>query len=120
MSFELIFLGLFFGVIAYFIYSIVRHRGFKGARFGAEVLSSVGEVSGSKRGLMSQKLKVHILGGASSADRSVGIELRASAPGAWSMTPIRLSTSEARQLAALLERAVALSHSSQSPSLNDP
>ena len=115
MSLELIFLALFLGVIAYFIYSIVRHRGFKGAMFGAEVLSSVGEVSSPKRGLMSQKLKVHILGGDNPANRSVGLELTSSGPGSWSMTPIRLSTSEAKKLIVLLEEAVARGVGSQLP-----
>jgi hypothetical protein len=107
MSFEVIFFALFFCVIAYFAYSIIRHRGFKGAMFGATVLSSVGEVSSPKRGFMSQKLKVHILGGESPTDRSVGLELTSSGPGSWSMTPIRLSTSEAKRLIALLEEAIA-------------
>jgi len=111
MSFEVIFFALFFCVIAYFVYSIIRHRGFKGAMFGATVLSSVGEVSSPKRGLMSQKLKVHILGGESPTDRWVGLELTSSAPGSWSMTPIRLSA-ETRKLIALLEEAIARAPSS--------
>ena len=106
MSFELIFLGLFFGVIAYFIYSIVRHRGFKGAMFGAPVVSSLGEVASVKRGLLSQKLKVHVLAGDSPVDWSVGLELTSSAPGAWSMTPIRLAPSEVQTLIGLLEKAL--------------
>ena len=112
MSFEVLFFALFFGVIAYFTYSIIRHRGFKGALFGAAVLSSVGEVVSPKRGFMSQKLKVHILGSESPTDRSVGLELTSSGPGSWSMTPIRLSTSEARKLIALLEEAIARGPSS--------
>jgi hypothetical protein len=113
MSFELlVFFIFFFAVIAYFGYSIIRHRGFKGALFGATVLSTVGEVEGQKRSFVSQKVKVHILGGESPADRSVGLELTSSAPGSWSMTPIRLSMSEARSLITLLEKAIALSPSS--------
>jgi len=106
MSFDVIFFALFFCVIAYFGYSIIRHRGFKGAMFGATVLSSVGEVSSPKRGFMSQKLKVHILSGESPTETSVGLELTSSGPGSWSMTPIRLTTSEARRLIALLEEAI--------------
>lgn len=112
MNFEVIFFALFGSVIAYFIYSIIRHRGFKGAMFGAAVLSSVGEVASVKRGFMSQKLKVHILGGESPTDISVGLELTTSGPGSWSMTPIRLSTSETRKLIVLLEEAVARGPSS--------
>ena len=58
MKFEYIFFGLFFSFIAYFGYSMIRHGGLRGALFGAKVLHTVGEVSSSKRGLMSQKLKV--------------------------------------------------------------
>lgn len=112
MNFEVIFFALFFCVVAYFVYSIIRHRGFKGAMFGATVLSSVGEVSSPKRGFMSQKLKVHILGGESPTDRSVGLELTSSGPGSWSTTPIRLSTSEARRLISLIEEAIARGPSS--------
>ena len=109
MSFDVVLFALFFAAIAYLGYSIIRHRGFKGAMFGATVLSSVGEVAAQKRGFMSQKVKVHILGGDSPTDRSVGLELTSSAPGSWSMTPIRLSMPEARSLIGLLEKAISLS-----------
>ena len=106
MKFEYIFFGLFFSFVAYFGYSMIRHGGFKGALFGAKILSSVGEVCSSKRGLLSQKLRVHILDGGDAIDRSVGLELTSSAPGAWSTTPITLSNSEARKLISLLEEAI--------------
>ncbi len=106
MTFEMIFFAVFFGIVAYFAYSAIRHGGFKGALFGAKILSSVGEISCAKRGLMSQKLKVHILDSDDPVDRSVGLELTSSGPGAWSMTPINLSSSEARRLISLLEEAI--------------
>jgi hypothetical protein len=105
VKFEYIFFGLFFSFVAYFGYSMIRHGGLRGALFGAKVLRTVGEVSSSKRGLMSQKLKVHILDAESSVEGAVGIELTSSAPGSWSTTPIRLSNSEARNLIELLELA---------------
>ena len=106
MSFEIIFFGLFFSVVAYFVYSMIRHGGFKGAMFGAKILSSVGEVRSPKRGLMSQKLKVHILDSDDFAERSVGLELTSSGPGSWSTTPIKLPNSEVRRLISLLEEAI--------------
>jgi len=112
MDFEVVFFTLFFCVAAYFGYAVIRHRGFKGAMFGATVLSSVGEVSGAKRFFISQKIKVHILGGESPTDRSVGLEFTSSGPGSWSMTPLRLSTSETRRLISLLEEAIARGFSS--------
>jgi hypothetical protein len=105
MDDDLIFYAIFGSVLAYFAYSVVRHRGFKAAMFGAKIVSSVGQVSVKRRGLISQKLRVHILGGGA-ADRAVGLELSSSAPGAWSMTPISLSVSEAAELVALLEEAL--------------
>ncbi len=106
MDSELVFFAIFFGIIAYFGYSTIRHGGFKGAMFGAKILSSVGEVSSTKRGLMSQKLKVHILDDDDPAGRSVGLELTSSGPGSWSTTPINLSRSEVRRLISLLEAAI--------------
>ena len=105
VKFEYIFFGLFFSFIAYFGYSMIRHGGLRGALFGAKVLHTVGEVSSAKRGLMSQKLKVHILDTQTSAEGAVGIELTSSGPGSWSTTPIRLSNSEAQKLIQLLEQA---------------
>ena len=106
MTFEMIFFAVFFSIVAYFASSVIRHGGFKGAMFGAKILSSVGEISLAKRGLVSQKLRVHILDSDDPADRSVGLELKSSGPGAWSMTPIGLSSSEARRLISLLEEAI--------------
>ena len=105
MKFEYIFFGLFFSFVAYFGYSMIRHGGLRGALFGAKVLHTVGEVSSSKRGLMSQKLKVHVLDAKISEQGAVGIELTSTAPGSWSTTPIRLSNSEAQKLLQLLEQA---------------
>jgi hypothetical protein len=48
--------------------------------FGAKVVSSVGEVRSSKRGLMSQKLKVHALRTDSPATPYVGMELSSPDP----------------------------------------
>ena len=106
MDAEILFLAIFVGVLLYFAYSIIRNRGFRGAMFGAPVVSSLGEVSIARRGFGSQKLKVHILGGESPSDRSVGLELTSFGPGSFSMTPIRLSLAEVRTLIGLLEKAI--------------
>lgn len=106
MQFEAIFFAVFACVAGYFIFNMIRHGGFRGAMFGARILSSVGEVQSSKRGLISQKLKVHVLDGGSMASPAVGIELTSSAPGSWSTTPITLSGADVRELISLLERAL--------------
>lgn len=102
---ENIFFVVFGCVVAYGIFSVFRHGSFKGAMFGARVVSFVGEVSGPKRGVMSQKLKVHVLDAEGPADPAVGIELTSSGPGSWSMTPISLTSSDAQRLIRLLEQA---------------
>jgi len=96
----------FVGFTGVFLYSTIRNRGFKGAVFGAPIASSLGEVSLMKRSLVSQKLKVHILGDASST-QFVGLELRSSGLGVFSMMPLRLTREQALAVITLLERAVA-------------
>lgn len=105
VNFETVFIAILASVVAYFLFSIFRHGGFKGAMFGARVLGQVGEVSAPRRGFMSQKLKVHVLEAADPSGPAIGIELSSSGPGAWSMTPVSLTSSDARQLVRLLEQA---------------
>lgn len=106
MDFDFVFLAVFACVAGYVVFSMVRHGGFRGMLFGARVLSSVGEVKCSKRGLMSQKLKVHVLHSDDPATPAVGLEVTSSAPGSWSTSPIKLSGADVRELITLLERAL--------------
>lgn len=107
MSFEYIFLAGFIGVLGYFVYRIIRYKGFKGAMFGAEILETFGEVSGSKSGFVSVSLKVHALSGPDALHSLVGLEVVARSGLSYQMSPMTLERSEAQKLISLLERAVA-------------
>jgi len=106
VSFEVVFFIVFGAIASYFLYSVIRHGGLRGAIFGAKISSSIGEVSGYKRGLVSQKLKVHLLETDDHAAPRVGIELTSSAPGSWNTVPIRLSDDGVRELISLLEQSL--------------
>ena len=98
---------LFFGAIAvYMLFGIVRHRGFKAAMFGARIDETVGQITASGRGFVTQKVSVHVLGAKDTFEHKVGLELSQSAVLAWSMNPVTLSIDEARQLIDLLNQAV--------------
>lgn len=98
-----VFIGL---IAAYFLYSVIRHGGITGAIFGGKISSSIGEVSAYKRGLLSQKLKVHVLETDDPAAPRVGIQLTSSAPGSWNTVPIRLSDDGVRELISLLKQSL--------------
>jgi F420-0:gamma-glutamyl ligase-like protein len=99
----LLFLAAF---VAFAVFGIVRHGGFKGALFGARISVTVGEVEMARSGLVRQRVRVHVLEGKESVERRVGLELTQSAVLAWSMTPVSLSLDEARRLSELLSEAI--------------
>jgi hypothetical protein len=106
VNFEVVFFIVFGAVVAYFLYSMFRHGGFKGAMFGARISSSIGEVSTTTRGVGSQKLKVHLLDVDDPTKPRVGIELTSSTPLSWNTVPIRLSDDGVRELISLLEQSL--------------
>lgn len=106
MSFEIVFFIVLGGIVAYFLYSMFRHGGFKGAMFGARISSSIGEVATVTRGLGSQKLKVHLLEVDDPTGPHVGIELTSSTALSWNTVPIKLSDAGVRELISLLEQSL--------------
>lgn len=107
MSFEYVFFAGFIGVLGYFVYRIIRYKGFKGALFGAEILETFGEVSGSSLGFGGISLKVHMLGSSDTSHGLVGLELVMRSGLSYQMSPMKLERSEAQKLISLLEQAVA-------------
>ena len=101
------FVVVFGGFVLYFVVSMIRHGGIKDAMFGASIDDTLGEVELGSSRFSSQKIKVHVLGRRSLLEPAVGLELSMSSAGSWSMTPITLSSDEARRLISLLERAIA-------------
>jgi hypothetical protein len=106
VSFEIVFFVVFGAIVAYSLYAIFRHGGFKGAMFGAKISSSIGEVSTKTRGVGSQKLKVHLLDVEDPTKPRVGIELTSSTPLSWNTVPIKLSDASVRELISLLEQSL--------------
>jgi hypothetical protein len=103
---EMIFGAVFVAIIAYFLYRMVRYKGFRGSMFGAEIIRTLGEVEGRKMGPMRLVLRVHALRSQDAPDKNVGLEFVAKSLLGYQMTPIALSNTEAMQLVGLLQRAV--------------
>jgi hypothetical protein len=105
---EFLWFVLIAGVIfAFWGFKIIKHRGVKGAMFGAELGDTVGELALSTNPLAKSTVKVHRLKGRdASTGPHVGVELRfSSVLGAWEMRPVSLTRAQARELANLLSRA---------------
>ena len=103
MSFEYVFFAAFAAVALSFAWRLFRNRSLTGALLGA-IERELGEILLDGGALHSQKLKVYAMK-SPSGDRFVGISLVAKAPLAASMTPFKLTTAQARELAGLLTRA---------------
>jgi hypothetical protein len=104
-GFEVLFFAVFAAIVGFFVYRMIRHGGVKAAMFGARIDRTVGEVSGEKQGPVGVALKVHILQ-REAAERLIGVEFVAKSFASYQMMPITLSTSQAQQLASLLNEAV--------------
>ena len=104
-AFETLFFVVFFAIVGYFVYRMIRHGGFKAAMFGARIDRTVGEVNGEKQGPMSIALKVHILR-REAAEKLIGVELVAKSFASYQMIPVTLSITQAQQLTSLLNDAV--------------
>jgi hypothetical protein len=101
---QTLFVVLFFGVVGYFVFRMIRHGGFKGGLFGARVERTVGEVSGEDQGPMIMVVKVHVLR-RDPLEKLVGIELVAKSFANYQMMPVALSMVQAQRLASLLNDA---------------
>ncbi|HEY7895902.1 MAG TPA: hypothetical protein VIC24_13465 [Gemmatimonadaceae bacterium] len=104
MNFRYLFFALFAVAVGWALYKILRYRGWRGALFGAPVLSTVGELELPRRGMLKTRLKVHRIDGrAKGVD--VGLEITVSTVGSWQALPVSLSVADARRLAEMLDRA---------------
>jgi len=96
----------FFGaIVIYMAYGFIRKKGFRGMMFGAEVINTVGEVKGKKRGAINTTIKVHTLKGNDNTNNHVGIELISKSFASYHMMPFSISASDAKKLANLLNEA---------------
>jgi len=97
--------AVFAGVAAYFVYQMYKNGGFKNALFGARKEAEIGKVDGLKRFGVTSSIRVHKMRDSNTGEDIVGIELVHKARLSYSMQPFSLSTSDARELAKLLEVA---------------
>ena len=97
------------GIFLYFVYRILKYKGLKGALFGAEILTTVGEVQGKGQGPVGLTLKVHSLKPETASQALVGIELVSKSFASYQMMPITLPASDVQKLISLLEKAVHVS-----------
>ncbi len=96
---------VFIGVAAYMVYQIYKNGGFKNALFGANKGAEIGKVDGLTRFGVASSIRVHKMRDTNTDEAIVGIELVHKARLSYSMQPFSLSTSDARELAKLLQVA---------------
>ncbi len=101
---DYLFVILFLFVAGSIIMKMLKHGGFKGAIFGAGIQRTIAEVPGSGPGFGCLSLKAHKLD--NSPRKSVGIELSSKSFSGYQMIPMTLSTTEVKQLTALLDQAI--------------
>jgi len=93
--------------IAFFIFLFFTKKG-KGLFFGGELVKTIGEDVGSKRGIVNATVKVHVVKTKLPKPNKyqVGIELSQKSFASYQMTPITISTNEAKELIGMLEEAI--------------
>ena len=101
---KLIFIVVLGATVAFFLFNFVKFGGFKAAMFGARIERTVGEAQGSDGHIMKTLVRVHVLDGG--PDKAVGLEFVARSFTSYQMTPITLSSSQARDLIRQLQSAV--------------
>ena len=101
------FVGVFVAAAgaAYFAIQAVRHRGVRGAMFGAPVARTLGELDLGRRGMISTVIRVHVLDAAGTDAPAVGLELAARSAGSFGLTPIPLTKEQPGALASMLTAA---------------
>jgi hypothetical protein len=85
-------------------FNVIRRGGIKAGIFNAKIVAKIGEVALDDVSFLKRQLNVFTLNRNSEA--LIGIEVAARSSVSYNMTPISLTTAQARQLANLLLEAV--------------
>ena len=101
---EYLFYAFFTFALGNLAWRYFRSGSFTGAMLGGKIKREVGQVAIAKGVASSQNLKVHAME-SSEGESFVGIAIVSKAPLAASMIPIKLSKSQAQDLARLLQQA---------------
>jgi hypothetical protein len=107
VDFAHVFLALFGLALLYFLYQVIKNRGFRGAMFGAPVARTIGEVDLGRHGMVRTRLKVHRLEPRDASSPETGIEVWTTTVGAFSVAPLPLTREQAVTLSTLLSQAAA-------------
>ncbi len=91
-------------VVGSFLFKVIKYRGLKGVLFGAPIQHTIGEVTGKGTSLMNVSVKVHTFENKDN-EREVGLEFVAKSFASYRMMPIKLSATDAKWLASLLQSA---------------
>jgi hypothetical protein len=117
MNWETVFYVIFGLVAASMIFKIIKNRGWKGAMFGAPVVSQIGEMELARRGMFETKLKFHALDPSDGSNGPhVGVEVVHSSFGSWETRAVSLTRDEARRFAEELLQAAKASEASNTSS----
>ena len=100
---------LFVAALLYFARKWYRYGSFTGATLDARITKTVGEITVSSSGITSTVLKINILEASPGTLPQIALVLISKAlPFGASMTPIKLSQIQVKQLIDLLQKATAV------------
>jgi hypothetical protein len=102
-----VFLALFGLALLYFLFQVIKNRGFRGAVFGAPVARTIGQLNLGRKGMVRTRLKVHRLEPREPSSPEIGIEVWTKTIGAFSIAPLPLTREQAVTLSSLLSQAAA-------------
>ncbi len=104
MRLEYVFFAAFAAFVLYFGWRLLRSGSLTGALLGGSIEKEIGEVMLEKGPFHSTRLKVYAMK-APDGERFVGVSFVAKAALGASMSPFKLTSQQARELAELLSRA---------------
>ena len=92
-------------VVLFILFSIFTKRG-KGFLFNGRITKTIEGKIKETGGLNNISIHVHVIESSSESEAGVGLEIHQSAILGWSVTPINLSKTNAKQLISMLQQAV--------------
>ena len=103
--FDYLFPALFLLVVGTFAFRFIRHGSLTGAFLGGHIKQTIGEIILSNNGLSSRVLKVQTMDAEIGEKSCVALSIVSKAPLGASIVPFKLTSTQAQELARLLEQA---------------
>lgn len=95
---------IWFAIIGIIIIFMIKKKGFKGAMFGGEILSTSKQIKLSKASMTTGHISVHTLD--FKGRTNIGIEIVQKGPLSYDMTPLNLAREDAIELMSELSLAI--------------